>query len=364
MSNRIKDIFSNDKFNMSANFRFKDEDAYKSFLAALDSVGEEGCTVSVDGIHSISTEIDLRGRKYPVKELTDISNLTIGPSFEPFPIPLQIGETEQSVIFWRNTAKNKTVIKTTDNSVVYFEFSLFPLENRHTINYKIQFDKAKNIKEVADSYCIAYALLEKLYDYEASQLDDPDDKSIISIIDVKNYFKFHMSFLKRLLTVEEDLNLSISPHLLKNISAEQQQDIDEIYLLLIQHKKFRLNAKLTSTESTSITFNEESSSPVIGTEIEMAFSGTIDYDFLGQSVRLYTANLLSNAIAKEIQEQADGKIKLFYGDTDSKPMYISFSAFKTEEEASAELKTIMTHKEDYQGAPTSSSYIKQFYSIS
>ena len=57
MPNRIKDIFTNEMFDMSAHLRFKNEDTYNSFLAALESVQEEGCAVPIDGVISISTEI-------------------------------------------------------------------------------------------------------------------------------------------------------------------------------------------------------------------------------------------------------------------------------------------------------------------
>ena len=48
--------------------------------------------------------------------------------------------------------------------------------------------------------------------------------------------------------------------------------------------------------------------------------------------------------------------------TDSKPMYISFSAFKTKEEAEQEGDNILQHDEVYINALTSNAYINQFYS--
>lgn len=360
MPNRIKDIFTNKMFDMNAHLRFKDEDAYKSFLAALESVQEEGCVVPIDGIASISTEIKHQGTTYPVEEQSDISHFVVGPSFEPFTFSLKVGEMEKEISFWRTIAKNKIIIKTEDNAIVFFQLTFIPNENRHTINYKIQFEKATTIEEVAESYCLADALLTKLY---RPEVPHANKQEAITIIDLKNYFRYHALFLQRLLSIEKELDLHFSPELLKNLSREQQQDIDELYLLLILHKTVRLNRKLKSAESSAIIVNEESSSSVIGRAIEMTFSGTIDFEFLGQSVRLYTANLLTNAVVKDVQEESDGKIKLLYGDTDSKPMYFSYSAFETLEEATAELQTIMTEKkETYLNAPTSASYIEKFYS--
>lgn len=51
------------------------------------------------------------------------------------------------------------------------------------------------------------------------------------------------------------LALSISPSLLNDLPREEQQDIDELYLLLCEKKVVRLNAKLTCTNLTSVAMN-------------------------------------------------------------------------------------------------------------
>lgn len=68
-----------------------------------------------------------------------------------------------------------------------------------------------------------------------------------------------------------------------------------------------------------------------------------------------------NAIVKDIQKSDDGTVQILYGDTDSKPMYISFSAFETVEEAKHEENTILQHDEIYVNALTSNAYINQYY---
>lgn len=60
-----------------------------------------------------------------------------------------------------------------------------------------------------------------------------------------------------------------------------------------------------------------------------------------------------------IIKKSDGSTKVLYGDIDSKPMFVSFSAYKTEEEASEECKTIIEHVKDYKDAE----YSKLHYNI-
>ena len=86
-----------------------------------------------------------------------------------------------------------------------------------------------------------------------------------------------------------------------------------------------------------------------------------DIPILKQAITLHTANLLINALVKDIQKSDDGTVQILYGDTDSKPMYISFSAFETVEEAKHEENTILQHDEIYVNALTSNAYINQYY---
>ena len=70
--------------------------------------------------------------------------------------------------------------------------------------------------------------------------------------DVKRYFHCYESFLRYLNAIESKLSISIPPILLNDLPREEQQDIDELYLLLCEKKVVRLNAKLTSTDSMSV----------------------------------------------------------------------------------------------------------------
>lgn len=359
MPNKIKDIFSDDMFNINGNLRFRDDEAYKNFLAALEIVHAEGRVVPVDGVTSITTEVSHQGAKFPLEEYANISSVVVGPSVEPIPIPLVVGTDEKTITLLRSQVKDKVFLRSEPDSVVSFHFTFLLGENRHTVNYKVQFEKAKSIKEVADSFSLAAALLEKLYKHEEEK---PAKKDKVSLSDVKEYFRCYETFFKRLHAVENELGLSISPSLLNELPQEEQQDIDELYLLLCKKQVVRLNAKLTSIDSTSTTMSHSNNSLNIGSKIALTFLSTIEFSFLKQTVLLHTANLLVNALVKDVQECSDGTVKILYGDVDSNPMYIAFSAFKTEEEAKQEVESIMQHNEVYINSLTSSTYIKQFYS--
>ena len=189
----------------------------------------------------------------------------------------------------------------------------------------------------------------------------PVENGKVSLSDVKRYFHCYVSFLRRLNAIESKLSISIPPILLNDLPREEQQDIDELYLLLCEKKVVRLNAKLTSTDSMSVDMKYTETPLSIGSKIVLTFLSDIKFNFLKQAITLHTANLLINALVKDIQKSDDGTVQILYGDTDSKPMYISFSAFETVEEAEHEENTILQHDEIYVNALTSNAYINQYY---
>ena len=358
MPNKLKEIFSDDMFNMSGTLHFRNGEAYKNFLSALEIVYAEGRVVPVEGVTSVSTTVGHLGTKFPLEEQTNITQFLVGPAVEPVPITLDVDGKEKTITLLRSRTKDKVSLRSEPDSIVAFNITFLLGENKHTLNYKTQFEKAKSIGEVADSFGIAAALLAHFYNREETT---SSESANISISDIKEYFRRYTSFFRHLSAIESKLAISISPDLLKALSLEEQQDIDELYLLLCEKKVVRLSAKLTSISSTTVSMNNAEASLSIGDKIALTFVGSIEFNFLNQSVTLHTANLLINALVKDIQECDDGTVKVLYGDTDSKPMYISFSAFQTSEEAKRESETILQHEGIYVNALTSNAYITQYY---
>ncbi|MBD5118491.1 MAG: hypothetical protein HDT37_05205 [Clostridiales bacterium] len=359
MPNKIKDIFSDDMFDMGGNIRFRDHEAYKNFLAALEIVHTEGRTVPVEGVIAVSTKVSHEGTTFPLGDHDNISKFVVGPAVEPVAIPLNVRGDEKVITLWRSQVKDKVILRSEPDSIVSFRFTFLLSEHKLNINYIVQFEKAKSIEDLADSFGLAEALLTFFCKHENGK---PSEEDAASLSNIKKYFRYYEAFFQRLQMVENELDLSVSPSLLKKLSREEQQDIDELYLLLCKKRVLRLNAQLTATDSTTIDMDHSNSTLNIGSKISLTFLSTIEFNFLEQTVLLHTANLIVNALVKDVQKSDDGTVKILYGDTDSKPMYIAFSAFKTEEEAEHEMSDIMEHNEMYINALISNVYIKQFYS--
>ena len=108
MPNKLKDIFSDDMFNMSGTLHFSDGEAYKNFLSALEIVYAEGRVVPVEGVTSVSTTVGHLGTKFPLEEQTNITQFLVGPAVEPVPITLDVDGKEKTIT--ENMIKQGAVI--------------------------------------------------------------------------------------------------------------------------------------------------------------------------------------------------------------------------------------------------------------
>lgn len=356
MPNKLDEIFSDEMFNINGKVRFKDEEAYKSFLSALDVVQTEGRVVPIAGVTSISTEIQSQDFKYPLQEHTNISELVIGPAVETVDIDVCVSGAVEKVRFRRYTISGGTVLETDQQSIIYFKF-LFHNDNfsKHTITYKVQFEVAKEIQEIIKASSLALALIEKLYNEE--DLKSAGEEGVL-LIEMKKRFRVFVDYFNRVAEVEKALGLRFEPIHLKELSYETQKDIEELYILLCNKEVIRVNAKINSSNVTFVS-PEKTNDFIIGKGVKLCFIGTIEYQLFGHKIVLYSANLLTNAVVKEVR-QSEGNAQVFYGDTDAKPMYLSYTAFLAEEEAQQEANRILEHEEIYVGAKTIDMHIEQY----
>lgn len=231
---------------------------------------------------------------------------------------------------------------------MYFKIVFTKNTSNITFTYRKQPHLAKTINDIVENYNIAIALLDTLFIYKDSQYLS-DEYALI--YNTRESFLGSESFFKRLHLVEQELGVSFQPMQINDIENDER-DLEELYLLLVEKKIIRLNAKLNATESTGMTMKSGAHKLELGSEIDITFLQESEYTIYGQKISVHTANLLSNAIIKEIKEGEDGAIKVLYGDTDNRPMYISYTGFKSIDEAKQEMKTIMEHKEKYIEAMT------------
>jgi len=353
MPNKLKEIFSDKMFDLGGKIYFQDNEAHRQFLNALQIVQDEGKPVEVKGITALTTVVRDGEMVYPFLEQKDFSQFIVAPSTEDVPIVVNTKHGEKTVLFKCYHTTNETVLETGENEIVYFKIVFIKGTPNITFTYRTQPQLAKTIKDIVESYNTTIALLNNLFkDDDKQELSD----EYTFIHDTRESFIELESFFSRLYLIEQELGLSFSPAKIGD-TENDEEELEELYLLLIEKKVIRLNAKLTATESTGITMKAGYNLPEAGSKLDITFISKIEYTMYGQKISVHTANLLSNAIVKQFEENEDGSKKILYDDTDSQPMYISYMGFKTIDEAKKEMSTIMEHKERYTDALTFNEYM-------
>lgn len=352
MGNKLKGIFSDKEISLGGKISFKDKEAYNQFMIALEKVQEDGELVQVDGIASIETLVKNGESVYSVAEYDKVSEFTVAPTIQEVPFELDT-ELGKKVLALNMLHTNKEIIlQTSENAIIFLKFVLERDTMKSRINYRVQPENAKTVKELIESYSIILAFFNKLFKQEISTPEE------CAIIEAKEYLENAIIGYKKLEFVEREFGIIFEPKsLIQNENC--WLDLEELYLVLNEKKVIRLNAKVNETKTTGMNVNQQIESIKVGMEIDITFMGNIEYSLWGNTVTLYTANLLSNAIVKELNKISAGEVKILYGDEDSRPMYISYRAFKTKEETQEEMKNIMEHKDEYVHALTIGENIKK-----
>lgn len=355
MTNKLKDIFSNKDVEMGGKVHFETAEAYKQFLKALELVWEEGKTVEVEGVSAISTQMKTGQSAYPFVEEERVDKMVVAPSTEIISIPLETEIGNKEIQFRKYHTANDTILETASKAIVYMKMRVKNGTTQNTFSYRVQPDFAKSIEEIVESYIVVLAFLEYLFKEDVS--GTKEELEVIS--KTKKYFRGALDFYKRVRQIEQAFNLQFQPQV-QNEKKNDEKEFEELYGLLIENLVFRLNAKLTAKEGINIDGKLNESKLKIGSKLDLTFKGDLEYDIYGQTIKLFSANLLLNAAVEEIKEE-NGNTKIFYSDTDSEPMFISYTAFKSEEERDHELEKIMQYKEKYSKAITVEEYLRKKY---
>ena len=174
------------------------------------------------------------------------------------------------------------------------------------------------------------------------------------------YLWYTEGFISRLDAVESKLGVKFDPKKLHSLSGEDQQDVEEIYLLLCRELPLRLNAKINSTDASTIEVSDVQKELTVGSRIALVFVSKDEYELLGQHFTLYTANALINAVIKDFQNDGE-KTTVYYGDTDSQPMYMSYTAYLDEGQAKKEAERNLGGEKAYIEARTGVQYVKSYF---
>lgn len=354
MHNKLRNMFSDNMPEVFSKLQFENSKNRAEFQKAMESVYNEGRVAEINGGVKLNIYIGDGEAMYPHIINQHVEKLTIHPNITKIPITVNTVYGEKTICFKANKTSMGVHLETESDAIVFVEVNF--LEENGTVNFKIkiQHEYANSMKDLAKSLYATISILKQWFESD-NELDRDD--SLKDWVKIKKIFQLSYSFFYKLSAIEEVLQLSFNPKQLDS-TENNMLEVEELYLFLIKKIPVRLNAKLTASESTKFTLKNSIKNLEIGSNLDIAFVNATEYMIFDQKISIYTANLLTNAIVKEIVSEEKGTITVLYGDTDSRPMYISCTGFLTEKEAKAEIDEIVGRKEEYEKALTIDRYFK------
>lgn len=342
MQNKLKDVFSNKKYEFGVRLLFKDPESKEKFIEALQTMEREGRAVNVEGVSKISTNIKDGQLSYPFLVENDISSVTVSPSVKPMPITVDTECGEKVIDMESYPTHNGFVLKTGNEEAVFLKFDCNVQDGTINFLYRMQPEFADCLKTIIEKLTAALGLVNSMFRSDGSD----------AVAEMKKHLQMEHIFLSKMNKIEKFFNVLFDTSKLNGLNDSDVRDIEELYTLLIEKKPVRLNGKLTSTETTGIKFKSDVEIPKVGSNIDLTFTNKVIYSICGQNITVYTANILLNAVVKQILTDDNGETKVLYSDEDRKPMYISYTGFKTEDEAKQEFKVLTENKQKYVEALT------------
>lgn len=351
MANRLQDVFSNDDYELGLKLYFDNIGDRADFLKALNAVYDEGNKVELENVTAFSPVYTRGSVEYPLT-IGEVSSVTIIPAYIPIPINTRIGKRE--IKFKKCKKDGTTILETDHDAIIYLRISRGDNSNIVSFTYRVQYQYAKSIAEILESICDLLGFMDYLVGEDRGKQDRSE---LDGLFKMRKAAEAICTFFERLCALEQELNLIFDP---KNIGEIDHfmQDVDELYVMLVLKQIIRPNVEITIPEDAGITLETGNRIPKIGTSLDMVYVGAIKYTIFGHEILVHTANLLSNAVIKEVRIDNNKRIKLLYDRSDDKPMLLACKGFANEKDAINEAREIMKNKESYVGSLTAREYLK------
>ena len=362
MANKLKKIFSNEKVTYNTNIKFTSKEAYKNFFKALETVHKEGRGVEIKGIESVETSISNGGSQYPGAKHSNVVDLFVYPSVEEVLIDVETENGKRQLILYKTITSDGMILETKKDAIVYLKMNIDTNTGKSRLSYKAYPNHASSIFEIVEMYSIVFAFFDNFFIKNESEYENLEEFQMM--VDIKKYFTGSIKFYKKILFVEEKFNIQFLPNELFS-DIESENNLNEIYVLLHDFQAIRLDANLSDFESNAIlaqviTGEFDVKEKAVGSLAEVPFLRRVEYKLWNKKVKIYCANFLSNAKIKDIKQVDENEVKIYFTNTDSSPMFISFKGFLSEKDAEKEKSEIMEkNRDEYIGAPTLSEYIKK-----
>jgi|GEM_PF-5681393 len=335
MKNRLKETFSQDALKTSIKLQFIDQSRYDAFIAQLETVHETGEVERIEGVAHVSADILVGSERYSIHEPSAVTSLAVGPSHEYAPIAVETDEGPYTWPFIRTQLKDKVLLQNKETSIMHIFLTIDTISEKIELKMTPNVHEAKEIAEIARIYIATVAFM-RIF----------DSSNNVHLSEIMHDMEACSLFWRRVVEIEKHLNIKFLPSEI-TINTEERRELDELYLSLVERMPIQSNRKITSffLPDSETQSNEALE---IGKQFAVTFLSQDEFAFGGVVFSIFTVNVVCNMLvdAKSRLPDKDGT-QIELREVDSTPGFITYKAFKSQEEQLEEQKRLTSNFNEY-----------------
>lgn len=335
MGNKLKKMLDKNDKGLNISFKFKTPIDRENFIHVIDQLNNTGIPQETPIPVSIEITKKKGNYEYPVKSVDNIVQIMVYPERDVAAIPIKIDETDEEMYLFVGTKTDEIIHLISINSKIVEVKMDFMLEDRQVnFTYTSHPDKAKNMQELIKEYKKFLALLDRIF------LHNNQDQKIE---DIKRYFNQSIKAYSRAKELSDVLGIELTPEQLFKEDNEGYI-IEKFYLLLVKRSIIRQDDKLNHIELAEI------ESMNVGQKLFATYYQTGVLEIFDEKKDIFLVNCFFGAEICKIEKKQDGNYTVYFKDSETYPMYHSYSAFLCKEDAEKEMNQIENKRESYEKA--------------
>lgn len=334
MSNKLREMLKQREMKLNLSMKFGNNEDRNRFIKAVNQVIETGEPQDVQAPQYIKVERNDGDYRYPIDIEENIVDIKLFPSKKYISIPIKVNGEKKEYPFEGIRQNGKVVLHSVNSKVV--EIKMVFEENTRTMDFMCtsHLENADTVDELIDELSRALALLTVVVSEESLNKKNSDIKKYLS------------NTLGRVIRIQEVCNLlkiEVTP---KMVIEEDDKEclIDKHYLLLIKKHIIRQEGKINHIKFVNI----EDVEP--GQEVYATYFQTEKLVLFNEQRELFTVNCIVGAMIQKVETKDDGSSIVYFKDSETRPMFRSYSAYLNQSEAEEEMRNMLEKREAYENA--------------
>lgn len=203
MQNKLKDVFSNKRYEFGVSLLFKDPKSKEKFMEALKIMESEGKAVNVEGVSAISTNIKDGNMSYPFLVENDICSVTVSPSIKHMPVKIDTEYGKKIIDLEYYPTHNGFVIKTGDKEAVSLKFDYNAQNGTLKFAYRMQPEFTEHLEEITEKLAAALGLINSMF---KTGIENGTD----AVAEIRKRLQMEYKLLKKLNSIEKKFKIGVS----------------------------------------------------------------------------------------------------------------------------------------------------------